>query len=131
MEKKQSFYEAAGNGKFYEQEAPVQQDRELLKSYYPRTAGLIQAFVEDACDRLDYEGSFIYDQYPDRHTMERVCENICGKIQESQAMQSMEKGNRGMSGASLGEITGILFCQEMHRRRCRRKRFRSWFRDFS
>lgn len=129
MEKKKSFYQAAGNGKFYEQEAPVQMDRELLKSYYPKTAGLIQAFVEDACDRLDYEGSFIYDQYPDRHTIERVCERICGRIQESQAVQAMEKAGEGVWEESLGEITGLLFCQEMHRRRCRRKRFRSWFRN--
>ena len=39
-------------------EAPAEEEKSLMRTYYPKTAGMIQAMVEDACDRLDYEGSF-------------------------------------------------------------------------
>ena len=58
MEEKKPFYKTAEKGKFYMREAPAEEEKSLMRTYYPKTAGMIQAMVEDACDRLDYEGSF-------------------------------------------------------------------------
>ena len=42
------------------------QEFELMKSYYPRIVQEIQERVEEECRLLDYEGSRIYDEYPDK-----------------------------------------------------------------
>ena len=133
------FYQTAGEGKLYEQEAPIEKDRGLMHSYYPRESGYVRAFVADACDCLDYEGSFIYDEYPDRWMMEKTCRDICRRIEESRAEESMEtmettgktetmeNRRRGRDRSFLEELVTALFCEEMHSRRCRRRRLRRFF----
>lgn len=115
MEEKKPFYKTAEKGKFYMREAPAEEEKNLMRTYYPKTAGMIQAMVEDACDRLDYEGSFLYDEYPDKWSIERACQRI-----ESR----MEMQMQSVSENLLGEFIRTLFCQEMYQRRCRRKRCR-------
>ena len=75
MEEKKPFYKTAEKGKFYMREAPAEEEKNLMRTYYPKTAGMIQAMVEDACDRLDYEGSFLYDEYPDKWSIEELSKN--------------------------------------------------------
>ena len=119
MEEKKRFYKSAViNKKGFEQAAAQEADRRLMESYYPPSAGYLQALVTDACDRLDYEGSFIYDEYPDKNTIERICGQICGQAESCSELQGME--NRG-TGEMLGNFVGVLFCQEVCKRRQRRK----------
>ena len=104
--------------KAFEEIVSLEDDRKLMESYYPQKAALLQALVTDACDRLDYEGSFIYDEYPDRWKMGRNWRDIWrlgGEVQELHAME--KKGEDEL----LGEFVGSLFCQEIYQRRCRRK----------
>ena len=46
---------------FYEQERYANQELRRFRANYPENAALIQNYVEDACDRMDYEGSRMYD----------------------------------------------------------------------
>ena len=87
--KEDFFYQTAGKGRLYTQEAPITEDKILMHSYYPHKAAMVQSYVEDACDRLDYEGSFIYDEYPDKQEIERVCRGICEKIEANRQMQTL------------------------------------------
>lgn len=125
--KEDFFYQTAGKGGLYIQEAPVTEDKILMHSYYPRNAAMMQSYIEDACDRLDYEGSFIYDEYPDKQEIERVCGEICEKIEENRQMQASERRGNSRDWDFLGELVSTLFCQEMHCRRCRRNRCRRFF----
>lgn len=127
MEEGKSFYKTAGRGRLYEQEAPVEQDKSLMRSYYPQESALAQAFVEDACDRLDYEGSFIYDEYPDKFSIERTCREICRQMQERTPVEAMARRRHHGNQDILGELVGALFCQEVHCRRCRRNRCRQFW----
>ena len=104
--------------KAFEEIVSLEDDRKLMESYYPQKAALLQALVTDACDRLDYEGSFIYDEYPDRWNIERNCRDICRQAEEIQELHAMEKKGED---ELLGEFVGSLFCQEIYQRRCRRK----------
>lgn len=122
-----AFYQTAGKGQMYTQEAPVQTDKRLMESYYPETAAVVQVYVEDACDRLDYEGSFIYDEYPDKGEMERVCQAICQKIEKERTGKPEECRAASAKDGALWELTTALFCQELHCRRCRRNRCRRFF----
>lgn len=127
MEAAKPFYRTAGKGKFYEQEEPVIRDKIFMRSYYPKDAGYVQSFVDDACDRLDYEGSFIYDEYPDRESIERVCQSICRQMEESREMESMQRRRKRGDGGFLEDLVGALLCNEIHGRRCRRRRFHGLF----
>ena len=58
------------------------QDREirLMKSYYPEISRVIQEKVEEECDYMDYEGSRMYDEYPDKFMLYHVCQKIRRKV---------------------------------------------------
>ena len=112
------------NKSLYEEEGTFERERNLMKSYYPKKAADIQSAVEDACDHLDYEGSFLYDEYPDQWTVKRTCQDICRQIQSRKNMQAMDFEKEIFLKDGLAEITQALFCQEMCRRRCRRKRLK-------
>ena len=85
------FYVAYANPALYDGERIQEQEFALMKSYYPEAAGRIQEKVEEECQLLDYEGSRLYDEYPDKFMLHQLCRQI-------------------------------LLCQEISRRRCRRRR---------
>ena len=66
--------------KEYGEEKQDRRDMEYMKSMYPMSAKKILPYVEDECDRMEYEGSMIYDEYPDRLAMYRLSEGIIDKI---------------------------------------------------
>lgn len=63
------FYAAYSNPLLYEGERMQEQEFNLMKSYYPQTVQRIQEKVEEECDLLDYEGSRLYDEYPDKYML--------------------------------------------------------------
>lgn len=42
-------------------------ERQRMQSYYSRTASDLQRLVEAECDRMDYRGSMMYDEFPPAH----------------------------------------------------------------
>lgn len=43
---------------------------------YPERVGRIQRRIEEECDKMDYEGSMIYDEFPDQVILKRISRNI-------------------------------------------------------
>lgn len=80
----------------------------------PREAALLQKNVMEACDRMEYDGSPMYDRYPDRITMERIADGICGD----------QKGD-----SLYHALAQVMLCREMgcrrDRRRCHKKRMQN------
>ena len=74
--------------------------------------------VEAECDRMDYRGSMMYDEFPDRLMMEHTCRNIARQY-------SRENGGKDEKTAEeeLLDLIGVLFYNEMFRRRSRRKHY--------
>ena len=59
-------------------------DLEYMKSLYPDLPKRILPYVEEECDRMEYTGSVIFDDYPVTHHVQqnlRKCkktgENVC------------------------------------------------------
>ena len=69
----------------------------------PREASLLREDVIEACDHMEYAGSPMYDEYPDRITIERIADRICGK---------------GKKDPMMHALVQVLLCHEME---CRRK----------
>ena len=47
-----------------------------MRHLYPNTAKLIQRAVEDECDKLEYDGSVMFDEYPDKTSLDRIIDRI-------------------------------------------------------
>ena len=92
-----------------------------MKSYYPEAAGRIQEKVEEECQLLDYEGSRLYDEYPDKFMLHQLCRQIRAQVEGETAAQ-------GVPNSLLDDLVQVLLCQEISRRRCRRRRSYSLYR---
>ena len=66
----------------------------------------------------------VYDEYPDKRNIERICQDICAQAQETMEVRTMEAGGDEAEGKLLGDFVGALLCQEIYQRRCIRKHLR-------
>lgn len=60
----------------YMTELEYERDMERMKDLYPEEAKRIQKLVEEECDKMEYEGSMMFDEYPDRVMLKVICERI-------------------------------------------------------
>ena len=114
------FYAAQGNPVFYNEEREQEREFDLMRSYYPDTARKIQEKAEAQCQLLDYEGSRLYDEYPDKY----MIYHLSCKIRESMVPEICTQAIRE---DFLDELIQVMLCQEISRRRCRRYRCRRYF----
>lgn len=90
-----------------------EKDFDSIKGLYPKGMRELLEFVEDVCDRMEYKGSMMYDEYPDKISVQRICDSFCGE----------KKGEQGMGENWLMEdVLRVLLLQEMYHRRCRYRR---------
>ena len=73
------FYATQGSPGFYNEEREQEKEFDLMRSYYPDTARRIQEKAEAQCQLLDYEGSRLYDEYPDRFMLYHICHQVKGQ----------------------------------------------------
>lgn len=67
-----------GTDKLWEMEDDVS----YLKYLYPDMCRQIMECIDEECDRLEYEGSFIFDDYPDKTMLQRLARSIAKSCQE-------------------------------------------------
>ena len=66
MENKLPFYMAYPVPLLYNDDRNARRDYDYMKSIYPDTAKRVLPYMEEECDRMEYDGSMMYDEYPDR-----------------------------------------------------------------
>ena len=75
----------------YMSEMETERDLQYLQQMYPADAKRMQKKVEEELDKLEYEGSMMYDEYPDRVSMLLICDRIekalAGEDAERQAKE--------------------------------------------
>ena len=108
------FYASFANPMLYRGEMELEKEFSLMKSYYPETARKIQEKVEEECDLLDYEGSRMYDEYPDRLQLRLMCRRIYDKAEK-------EEEN---PGSWLMDLIEVMTYQELCRRRVEHREIR-------
>ena len=99
-------------------------DLEYLQQMYPLEAKKYQKIIADTLDRLDYEGSMIYDEYPDRWQIYRLTQLIVDKIKkmesEAESQEIQETGGNEPAQKDWDRITEfvqVLLCYEIYRKR--------------
>ena len=121
-EKPMPFYMAYPVPYLFDQEKEQDRDLQVMKSFYSEKAMQIQELVEQECNRMEYDGSMMFDDYPDKWMMRQLCRKIEEKLPEDGSeMEAMHRRE------GLQDLIGVLLYNEMYRRRCRRRRCRRFF----
>ena len=63
------------------------EDLERLRELYPDIAKEILRYAEEACDELEYEGSMMYDEQPDKIQFRNIAGKIYDKMKEKYPVQ--------------------------------------------
>jgi len=84
-------------------------DMEYIKRMYPSQLRDIQHGVEEECDKLEYDGSMMFDEYPDRLMVQLLEKKIAGncKTEENEVW--------------ILHVVPVMLYSEMYRRRSRRR----------
>ena len=84
------FYMTYPMQNMYLTEMEYEKDMERMKELYPREVHDLQEMVERRCDELEYEGSRIYDENPDRYMLEEEARRLYDRfIRENPQYQMM------------------------------------------
>lgn len=94
----------------YDDERIERRDYEYMKSMYPMAVKKILPYVEEECERMAYDGSMIYDEYPDQLQIRLMCKRVCDKMPE------VDK-----------ELVQVLLFHEIYKRRCEQRKQRRNF----
>ena len=108
----------------------TQREFEYFKSMYPAAIKGYQAKVEAVCDRMEYEGSLMFDEYPDKTMLSLVSKRIMDKIaqdSEKDEVETSECCGGSRRGGGLSDLVEVLLYNEMYRRRCRHRRCNRWW----
>lgn len=86
-------------------EAMLLQDLEYLQQTYPGEVKRYQKRIADILDKADYEGSMIYDEYPDRCSLLALTKSIYHVLEKEE------------ENAPSENMIQILLCNEVYKRR--------------
>jgi len=84
----------------------LRSEMDYLRGLYPSAAKRKQVLAEEACDLLEYPGSPMYDEYPDREFLYRELSKVRQRHPEETA-----------GGKEGQDLLQVLFINEIYRRR--------------
>lgn len=78
----------------------------------------LRHLVKNECDRMDYKGSMMYDECPDKVMFMKKCGEICAlaKCKCSYAQDCKDSSH-------LRDIVGVMLSDEMYKRRADRRNY--------
>ncbi len=93
------------------------QDLEYLQQLYPMQVRKYQRRVSEILDKMDYEGSMIYDEYPDRYGMERLTDSVWNIIKREEQSQNPEDVMSQEVWEWIKALLFVLLNTEVYKRR--------------
>lgn len=114
MDERLPYYMAYPMSLHYDDERIERRDFDYMKSLYPEMAKKILPYVEMECDRMEYEGSMLYDEYPDQLQLRMMCSRIDQKVNVEQS-------------SFVRDLITVIVYQESYKRRCDYRRSRHKF----
>lgn len=106
------FYMAYPMPLFYQEQDTVTRDLEYLQEMYPAEAKRYQKVIAEILDRLDYEGSMIYDEYPDKWQIYRLTQVVVDKLKQTEGVETAQQ-----DWDRITEFVQVLLCGEIYKRR--------------
>lgn len=129
MNEKLPYYMAYPMPFSFEDERIERMDLEYLKSMYPKIPKQILPYVEEECDRMEYENSMVYDIYPDKLQLKVMCTRVCDNVRRHEHICAEEDDktedlseNARMNMDNLRDLVEVMLFQELYKRRCDHRR---------
>lgn len=118
-----------------EDQKQIERDLRTLQSMYPQAARTLLPYIEEECDKMEYEGSSMYAQYPDQTTIYNIQDRIYNQVKDQFDVQEeapdemlsmqFDRNRRDPRGKNwLDNLIRVLLLQEMHHRRRRHRDMR-------
>jgi hypothetical protein len=92
-------------------------DLEYLQQMYPKEVKRYQQRVAQMLDRMDYDGSMIYDEYPDRFGVERLASSMLEVIRREEIQRYPDRQFAEEKWEGLQELIFVLLNNEIYKRR--------------
>lgn len=92
----------------------IEKDYDYMHQMTPEPARRLFELIEDICDRLEYEGSFLFDEYPDKTTLFDLTDKIHNDL-------------TSLETPTLKDFIQTMLCDEILYRRCRYYRKKKMF----
>lgn len=121
MENKLPYYMAYPMPLVYDDERRERMDYEYMKSMYPDIAKKLLPYIEDECDRMEFEGSMIYDEYPDRLQLMLIGRRLLDNARKDKVFSELERetGKKGNKDRNwIQDFIQVMLYQEIYKRRC-------------
>lgn len=126
-------FRGSGYEERIEEQKESEKDLRTLQSMYPEAAKVILPYIEELCDKLEYEGSMMFDRFPDQTTLYQMQDLIRDQVKEQfpddviveepdEILTMQYRGRRNPPGKNwLADMIRVLLLQEMHHRRGRHR----------
>ena len=109
-----------------DEEWMVRRDYDYMKSTYPEMVKRMMPYVEEECDRMEYIGSMMFDEYPDQIQVRMMCRRIMEKVIEK-TKDDMIYNLDTYQNNGLRDLIWVLTWQEILRRRSDYRKYRRKF----
>lgn len=106
----------------YEDEREVVKDMEYLQSQHSMEIRRLSKEIAQIINPLDYNGSMIYDEYPDRFSMERQCQMVCTELRKKFGKDEGCEFHKMLSWDGFRDIVMLLLYDEILKRRHRKNK---------
>ena len=111
----------------YEDEDVMLRDLEYLQQMYPQDAKKYQKKIVSILDKMDYEGSMIYDDYPDQFMLYKLSRDITEMIKKDEIAEDITAQSEGDAvrepdlsperWKQIGDLVQVLLFSEIYKRR--------------
>lgn len=119
------FYMSYPMPMYYDREDTLMRDLEYLQQMYPAEAKKYQKRIVDILEKMDYDGSVIYDEYPDKWMLYKLGQDIKNILKAEEKQMLSEKEDATVLEEKwewLGDMIQLLLFYEIYKRRHNRKR---------
>lgn len=113
---------------YMDENAMDEMDAEYMKRMYNDILKEIQYYVDEECDKMEYDGSYMYDEYPDKEAIANIVEKIYEKLMEEASVTieevssddvEVEAQQYGYGSRWLKDLIWVMLSNEIFGRRRR------------
>lgn len=132
------FYQMFEYPRAMRMEQENERDAQRMMAMYPEVARKIQHLVEDECDKMEYDGSIMFDEQPDQLMFSQIVRSVYDQMKEEYPVAeesnpdeklTMQESRRRYPPDQnwLNDLIRVMLGNEMFRRRCRRRNCRRFY----
>ena len=112
------FYMTASNDILMARDDTAVQDLEYFQKLYPMMVQKYRERVSSMLDKMDYEGSMIYDEYPDKIGIERLAKAMYDMLRQEEE----KEGKEDIDSELTQMLIYVLLSNEIYRHRHKNRR---------